>query len=91
MNVMLNCIIPLFKAETTSTAANEDETLSATQALGMTIQCLADLAEEGYEDSQLSPLMDSNRTVASGFIPQDSDERVMILFICSLFIHLLIF
>ena len=56
-------------------AANEDETMSATQTLGMTIQCLADLAEEGFEDSELSPL-DSNRTVANGFIPQESDQRV---------------
>ncbi|XP_071500024.1 uncharacterized protein [Diadema antillarum] len=56
----------------------EDALLDHTQALGRTIQCLADLAEEGaeegVEDGETSYREESNRTVASGFIPLEEED-----------------
>ncbi|XP_072171588.1 uncharacterized protein [Diadema setosum] len=60
----------------------EDALLDHTQALGRTIQCLADLAEEGAEEEEKDGLEEgetscqdeSNRTIASGFIPLEEED-----------------
>lgn len=66
------------KSGTTDNGPFPEDTLSTTQALGMTIQCLADLAEEGLvgEEEGLQSLGNTNKTtVASGFIPQDAADQ----------------
>ncbi|XP_041456997.1 uncharacterized protein LOC121409206 [Lytechinus variegatus] len=56
------------KATKPSNEMNVEESMSMTQSFGMTVQCLAELAEEGIQDSTSSD--------KCGFIPQDTVQRV---------------
>ncbi|XP_030836332.1 structure-specific endonuclease subunit SLX4 [Strongylocentrotus purpuratus] len=59
------------KAAVLSNEGSVEESFSTTQSLGMTVQCLAELAEEGLQDSTSLSLSSDK----CGFIPQETAHR----------------